>query len=107
MKMYQIFLRSSCRDNRHRLFDYSYIIEILLKEKIKSLHNYILGLKFLVRICSDLGLKEAQEYATKLKKAEKAKELKDQRASSGTRRGSGRRRDNAEPGMTGGFCCTI
>lgn len=36
------------------------------------------GLKFLVRICSDLGLKEAQEYATKLKKAEKAKELKDQ-----------------------------
>lgn len=36
------------------------------------------GLKFLVRICSDLGLKEAQEYATKLKKAEKAKELKEQ-----------------------------
>jgi intraflagellar transport protein 88 len=35
-------------------------------------------LKFLVRICSDLGLKEAQEYATKLKKAEKAKELKEQ-----------------------------
>lgn len=57
------------------------------------------GLKFLVRICSDLGLKEAQEYATKLKKAEKAKELKDQRASSGTRRGSGRRREgSAEEG---------
>lgn len=53
------------------------------------------GLKFLVRICSDLGLKEAQEYATKLKKAEKAKELKDQRASSGTRRGSGRRRESS------------
>lgn len=35
-------------------------------------------MKFLVRICSDLGLKEAQEYATKLKKAEKAKELKEQ-----------------------------
>lgn len=52
-------------------------------------------LKFLVRICSDLGLKEAQEYATKLKKAEKAKELKDQRASSGTRRGSGRRREGS------------
>ena len=56
------------------------------------------GLKFLVRICSDLGLKEAQEYATKLKKAEKAKELKDQRASSGTRRGSGRGRREGSAG---------
>ena len=36
------------------------------------------GLKFLVRLCTDLGMKEAQEYATKLKKAEKAKELRDQ-----------------------------
>lgn len=36
------------------------------------------GLKFLVRLCSDLGLKDAQTYATKLKKAEKAKELKEQ-----------------------------
>ena len=31
-----------------------------------------------MRICSDLGLKEAQEYATKLKKAEKTKELREQ-----------------------------
>ena len=51
-----------------------------------------------MRICSDLGLKEAQEYATKLKKAEKAKELKDQRASSGTRRGSGRGRREGSAG---------
>nr|KAG5694497.1 hypothetical protein BaRGS_014228 [Batillaria attramentaria] len=35
-------------------------------------------LKFLVRLCTDLGLKEAQEYANKLKKAEKAKELREQ-----------------------------
>ena len=35
-----------------------------------------LGLRFLVRLCTDLGLKEASEYATKLKKAEKAKEVK-------------------------------
>ncbi|CAG0923155.1 unnamed protein product, partial [Notodromas monacha] len=52
-------------------------------------------LKFLVRLCSDLGLKEAQEYIVELKKAEKAKELKEQRANSGTTRpgsryGSGR-----------------
>ena len=52
-----------------------------------------------MRICSDLGLKEAQEYATKLKKAEKAKELKDQRANSATRRGgSGRGRREGSAG---------
>lgn len=38
-------------------------------------------LKFLVRLCSDLGLKEAQMYTTELKKAEKAKELKDRQGS--------------------------
>lgn len=47
-------------------------------------------LKFLVRLCTDMGLKEASEYATKLKKAEKAKELKEQRANSGSRPGSRR-----------------
>eukprot|EP00795_Rhopilema_esculentum_P017362 gene17362-8954_t len=48
-------------------------------------------LKFLVRLCTDQGLdKEVQEFAIKLKKAEKAKELREQRAQSGTRRGSGR-----------------
>ena len=31
-----------------------------------------------MRICSDLGLKDAQDYAQKLKKAEKARELKQQ-----------------------------
>lgn len=36
------------------------------------------GLKFLVRICTDLGLKDVQDYAQKLKKAEKARELKQQ-----------------------------
>ncbi|XP_014475343.1 PREDICTED: intraflagellar transport protein 88 homolog [Dinoponera quadriceps] len=45
-------------------------------------------LKFLVRLCSDLGLKEAQTYAAELKKAEKAKELKD-------------RQGSARPGTTG------
>ena len=36
------------------------------------------GLKFLVRICTDLGLKDVQDYAQKLKKAEKAREVKQQ-----------------------------
>ena len=35
-------------------------------------------LKFLVRLCSDLGLKEVQEYSLKLKKAEKAREARRQ-----------------------------
>ena len=37
-----------------------------------------IGLKFLVRLCTDLGLKDAQEYIQKLKKAEKAHETKQQ-----------------------------
>ncbi|CAI9729168.1 Hypothetical predicted protein [Octopus vulgaris] len=53
------------------------------------------GLKFLTKISADLGLPDAQEYATKLKKAEKAKEMRDQRINSG-RRGSGRHRDARE-----------
>lgn len=32
-----------------------------------------------MRLCSDLGLKEAQEYSLKLRKAEKAAEAKQQR----------------------------
>ena len=35
-------------------------------------------LKFLVRLCSDLGLKDVQEYILKLKKAEKLREAKRQ-----------------------------
>jgi hypothetical protein len=35
-----------------------------------------------VKLCSDMGLKEATEYATELKKAERAKEVREQRASS-------------------------
>ncbi|KAK3741791.1 hypothetical protein QZH41_001560 [Actinostola sp. cb2023] len=59
-------------------------------------------LKFLVRICTDLGLKDVQEYAQKLKKAEKARELKEQRASSGSsRKGSGRGGSASQPGATG------
>ncbi|KAM0727434.1 Intraflagellar transport protein 88-like protein [Formica fusca] len=45
-------------------------------------------LKFLIRLCSDMGLKEAQMYVAELKKAEKAKELKD-------------RQGSARPGTTG------
>lgn len=36
------------------------------------------GLRFLVRLCTDMGLKEVQEYTTKLKKVEKMKEIREQ-----------------------------
>ena len=36
------------------------------------------GLKFLVRLCTDLGLKEAQDYANKLKRAEKAAKMREE-----------------------------
>ncbi|KAM4700279.1 intraflagellar transport protein 88 homolog isoform 2-T2 [Discoglossus pictus] len=48
-------------------------------------------LRFLVRLCTDIGLKEVQEYATKLKKVEKMKEIREQRVRSG-RDGSARSR---------------
>lgn len=50
-------------------------------------------LKFLVRLCSDLGIKEAAQYALELKKAEKAKEVRERIGSSrpgSLRSGSGR-----------------
>lgn len=39
---------------------------------------HTLGLRFLVRLCTDIGLKEVQEYATKLKRLEKMKEIREQ-----------------------------
>ncbi|EEC17009.1 tetratricopeptide repeat protein 10, tpr10, putative [Ixodes scapularis] len=43
-------------------------------------------LRFLVRLTTDLGMNEASEYAAKLKKAEKAKELKEHRPRTAARR---------------------
>ena len=39
-------------------------------------------MKFLIHLCRDLGHKEATEYALKLKKAEKAKEVRERIGSS-------------------------
>ncbi|KAM8802552.1 intraflagellar transport protein 88 homolog [Rhynchonycteris naso] len=52
-------------------------------------------LRFLVRLCTDIGLKEVQEYATKLKRLEKMREMKEQRIKSG-RDGSGGSRGKRE-----------
>ncbi|XP_040004866.1 intraflagellar transport protein 88 homolog isoform X2 [Xiphias gladius] len=57
-------------------------------------------LRFLVRLCTDMGLKEIQEYATKLKKVEKMKEIKEQRVKSG-REGSARGRREGREGSAG------
>ena len=46
---------------------------------MKSFLSCFIGLKFLVRLCTDQGLdKDVQEFAVKLKKAEKSKELREQ-----------------------------
>ncbi|XP_066598003.1 intraflagellar transport protein 88 homolog [Prorops nasuta] len=60
-------------------------------------------LKFLTRLCSDLGLKEAQMYATELKRAEKAKELKERQNSArpGSRRSNSGASSRAGSGMSG------
>ncbi|XP_047225998.1 intraflagellar transport protein 88 homolog isoform X4 [Girardinichthys multiradiatus] len=57
-------------------------------------------LRFLVRLSTDMGLKEVQEYATKLKKVEKMKEIREQRIKSG-RENSGRGRREGREGSTG------
>ncbi|KAM8749919.1 intraflagellar transport protein 88 homolog isoform 1-T1 [Acanthopagrus schlegelii] len=54
-------------------------------------------LRFLVRLCTDMGLKEVQEYTTKLKKVEKMKEIREQRVKSG-RDGSARSRREGREG---------
>lgn len=59
-----------------------------------------------VKLCSDMGLKEASDYAQELKKAERAREMKDQRATSsrpGSRRSSSRTSINSR---TGSAVCT-
>ncbi|KAI3356058.1 hypothetical protein L3Q82_017320 [Scortum barcoo] len=57
-------------------------------------------LRFLVRLCTDMGLKEVQDYATKLKKVEKMKEIREQRVKSG-REGSARGRRDGREGSAG------
>ncbi|XP_053312410.1 intraflagellar transport protein 88 homolog [Spea bombifrons] len=61
------------------------------KEIHRKFPDNVECLRFLVRLCTDIGLKEVQEYATKLKKAEKMKEIREQRVRSG-RDGSARSR---------------
>ncbi|XP_028289429.1 intraflagellar transport protein 88 homolog isoform X2 [Parambassis ranga] len=51
-------------------------------------------LRFLVRLCADPGLKE--EYVTKLKKAEKMKEIREQRVKSGREGSASGRREGRE-----------
>lgn len=52
-------------------------------------------LRFLVRLCTDMGLKEVQEYATKLKKVEKMKEIREQRVKSGRENSARGRREGS------------
>lgn len=60
----------------------------------KQIHKYFPEnldcLRFMVRLCNDLGLKETQDYSLMLRKAEKSMEARRQRElSSGSRKSSG------------------
>ncbi|XP_034003088.1 intraflagellar transport protein 88 homolog isoform X1 [Trematomus bernacchii] len=57
-------------------------------------------LRFLVRLCTDMGLNEVQEYATKLKKVEKMKEIREQRVKSGRESNSRGRREGSAAGVS-------
>ncbi|XP_030306665.1 intraflagellar transport protein 88 homolog isoform X1 [Calypte anna] len=74
-------------------------------EKYKVIHKKfpenIECLRFLVRLCKDMGMTEVQEYQTKLKKVEKLKEIREQRIKSG-RDGSARSRREGNAGSDGG-----
>ena len=64
----------------------------------------------MVKISNDLGLKEANEYALELKKAERAREVRDNRVSSsrpGSRIGSSRASANNNNSRTGSAVSTI
>ncbi|KAM8854965.1 intraflagellar transport protein 88 homolog isoform 1-T1 [Spinachia spinachia] len=63
-------------------------------------------LRFLVRLCTDMGLQDVQEYATKLKKAEKMKEVREQRVKAG-REGSARSRREGREGSAGESDVTV
>ncbi|XP_047670837.1 intraflagellar transport protein 88 homolog isoform X5 [Tachysurus fulvidraco] len=52
-------------------------------------------LRFLVRLCTDMGLKEVQDYATKLKKVERMKEIREQRVKSGRENSARSRREGS------------
>uniref|UniRef100_A0A8C9QPK8 Intraflagellar transport protein 88 homolog n=1 Tax=Scleropages formosus TaxID=113540 RepID=A0A8C9QPK8_SCLFO len=58
-------------------------------------------LRFLVRLCTDMDLKEVQDYATKLKKVEKMKEMREQRVKSGREGSSRSRRDGSASSDSG------
>ncbi|XP_060785593.1 intraflagellar transport protein 88 homolog isoform X2 [Neoarius graeffei] len=58
-------------------------------------------LRFLVRLCTDMGLKEVQDYATKLKKVEKMKEIREQRVKSGRENSARGRREGSASSDSG------
>lgn len=66
------------------------------------IYDWIIGLQFLVRLHKDMDLPEAEEYLSRLKKAEKIREAREQRLISASSRQSinvGDSLDNTSGGM--------
>lgn len=67
-----------------RIGDYQLALQ-MYKDIHHKFPENIECLKFLIRMCTDLGLRELDEYSASLKKAEKMKELKEQRSKSNSK----------------------
>ena len=84
---WQLMIASCYRrsGNYHKALDTYKAIHRKFPENIECL-------KFLVKISSDMGLKDTMDYAQELKKAERAKDLRERASSSrpGSRRSSSR-----------------
>ncbi|ELK38669.1 Intraflagellar transport protein 88 like protein [Myotis davidii] len=85
---------SSCTEALYNIGNYQKALDTY-KDIHRKFPENVECLRFLVRLCTDIGLKEVQEYATKLKRLEKMKEIKEQRIKSG-RDGPGGSRSKRE-----------
>ena len=105
MFLYFYFLSSNTLHSCRRAGNYHKALETY-KTVHRKFPDNIECLKFLVKLSSDMGLKEAGEYAMELKKAERTREVAEQRAISsrpGSRRSAshGSRTGSAVSGELG------
>ncbi|ELW47572.1 Intraflagellar transport protein 88 like protein, partial [Tupaia chinensis] len=68
---------SSCTEALYNIGNYQKALDTY-KDIHRKFPENVECLRFLVRLCTDIGLKEVQEYATRLKRLEKMKEIREQ-----------------------------
>nr|XP_035962528.1 intraflagellar transport protein 88 homolog isoform X6 [Halichoerus grypus] len=97
---------SSCTEALYNIGNYQKALDTY-KDIHRKFPENVECLRFLVRLCTDIGLKEVQEYATKLKRLEKMKEIREQRIKSGRdSSGGSRSRREGSAGSDSGQNCS-